>query len=475
MPSIWEDVLDGHWGFAILPGTAHTLCYQERTGASATTPASADGDPVGTVHDLISGLYITMGSDAARPTFRTAAGVSWLQFDGTDDILVATPGAYTGTVIYGVALVRDTDGPILSVTKNAEEDWNSNSRVILMGRGGAACELYRNGILEGVEYPGDGIAFVLEAQSGPTLSFIARNGGADSNETHGDAGAYDVNRVGFMCSANGSAAASGRLYGALVVGAAPSSGERADLVAAAQALLVGGTAGEADGDLVTVTTSLVAGAASGVRAPTVSGQLLAATATLVDGTATGVRSPTVSGQILTATTALADGTASGVRAPTVSGQVLTVGVSLIPGEGTGASAPTAPGQILTATAALAAGTASGVRAPTVPGQALIVNVTALPGAASGGGTTLESKRERVLKALYTALNTTRPAGSTLLRNAVLPERIPAAGLMILRDGDPGEPQFLFSPPLWFYEHRAEIDVLVDAASPAACELSLPFT
>nr|WP_299131251.1 acyl-CoA transferase [uncultured Amaricoccus sp.] len=91
----------------------------------------------------------------------------------------------------------------------------------------------------------------------------------------------------------------------------------------------------------------------------------------------------------------------------------------------------------------------------------------MPGAASGGGTTLESKRERVLKALYTALNTTRPAGSTLLRNAVLPERIPAAGLMILRDGDPGEPQFLFSPPLWFYEHRAEIDVLVDAASPAA--------
>jgi hypothetical protein len=79
----------------------------------------------------------------------------------------------------------------------------------------------------------------------------------------------------------------------------------------------------------------------------------------------------------------------------------------------------------------------------------------------------DSKREQVLKALLAALGSTRPAGATLLRNAVLPGRIPAAGLMILRDGDPGEPAFLFSPPRWFYEHQAEIDVPVDGATPAA--------
>ena len=33
-----EDVLDGQWGCAVLPGTAHTRLYQERTGASAPRP-----------------------------------------------------------------------------------------------------------------------------------------------------------------------------------------------------------------------------------------------------------------------------------------------------------------------------------------------------------------------------------------------------------------------------------------------------
>jgi hypothetical protein len=54
----------------------------------------------------------------------------------------------------------------------------------------------------------------------------------------------------------------------------------------------------------------------------------------------------------------------------------------------------------------------------------------------------------------------------LLCNAVLPERIPPGGLAILRDGDPGEPEFLFSPPLYLYEHRAELDLVVEAANPA---------
>lgn len=79
----------------------------------------------------------------------------------------------------------------------------------------------------------------------------------------------------------------------------------------------------------------------------------------------------------------------------------------------------------------------------------------------------DSKREQVLKAVLSALASAAPAGAAVLRNAVLPERIPAAGLMILRDGDPGEPEHLFSPPRYYYEHRAEVDVLVDAATPAA--------
>lgn len=78
-----------------------------------------------------------------------------------------------------------------------------------------------------------------------------------------------------------------------------------------------------------------------------------------------------------------------------------------------------------------------------------------------------TKSETVLAALFGALAATLPPGAQLLRDAVLPERIPAAGLMILRDGDPGVPEALLSPPRWYYEHRAEIDVLVDRPAPAA--------
>lgn len=77
---------------------------------------------------------------------------------------------------------------------------------------------------------------------------------------------------------------------------------------------------------------------------------------------------------------------------------------------------------------------------------------------------MPSKSETVLQALFAALEAGLP-GVTVLRNSAVPESIPADGLAILHDGDPGEYEFLFSPPLYFYEHRAELDVIVDAAAP----------
>ena len=54
---------------------------------------------------------------------------------------------------------------------------------------------------------------------------------------------------------------------------------------------------------------------------------------------------------------------------------------------------------------------------------------------------MPSIRETVLDALHTRLRTlTAP----VLRGDVLPERIPATGLIILRDGKPGEPEVTLS-------------------------------
>jgi hypothetical protein len=54
--------------------------------------------------------------------------------------------------------------------------------------------------------------------------------------------------------------------------------------------------------------------------------------------------------------------------------------------------------------------------------------------------------------------------ATALRGDVLPERVPTAGLLILRDGEPGEPEVTLSPLRYHYQHRAEIEAVVQGAA-----------
>lgn len=68
-----------------------------------------------------------------------------------------------------------------------------------------------------------------------------------------------------------------------------------------------------------------------------------------------------------------------------------------------------------------------------------------------------SLRETIIVALHARLSAL-PA--TALRGDVLPERVPALGLLILRDGEPGEPEVTLSPFSYHYQHRAEIEAVV---------------
>ena len=76
---------------------------------------------------------------------------------------------------------------------------------------------------------------------------------------------------------------------------------------------------------------------------------------------------------------------------------------------------------------------------------------------------MPTTRETILTALHAALQTV-PA--TVLRGEILPERVPAGGLVILRDGEPGEPEVTLSPPRYHYEHRAELEVMVQGKASA---------
>ncbi len=70
---------------------------------------------------------------------------------------------------------------------------------------------------------------------------------------------------------------------------------------------------------------------------------------------------------------------------------------------------------------------------------------------------LAESRGPLLTALHARLSAL-PA--TALRGDVLPERVPADGLLILRDGEPGEPEVTLPPLAYHSQHRAEIEAAV---------------
>ncbi len=72
---------------------------------------------------------------------------------------------------------------------------------------------------------------------------------------------------------------------------------------------------------------------------------------------------------------------------------------------------------------------------------------------------MTSKREQALAGLFLCLQNGMSSVAAL-RNDPLPTKIPASGLLILRDGDAGEPEITLSPTRYHYAHVAELEVLV---------------
>jgi hypothetical protein len=76
---------------------------------------------------------------------------------------------------------------------------------------------------------------------------------------------------------------------------------------------------------------------------------------------------------------------------------------------------------------------------------------------------LASKREAVLAAVHALVRGALP-DAEVKRNLAKPDRIPPGGLVIIRDGDPGEPEVLLSPLTYVYEHRVPIELAAFASA-----------
>jgi hypothetical protein len=74
---------------------------------------------------------------------------------------------------------------------------------------------------------------------------------------------------------------------------------------------------------------------------------------------------------------------------------------------------------------------------------------------------MPSKSEAILSALFVVLDGV--SGVEVKRNDPLPEDIGTGGLIVLRDGEPGEPDITLSPLRYDFEHLAEAEVYVQDA------------
>jgi hypothetical protein len=72
---------------------------------------------------------------------------------------------------------------------------------------------------------------------------------------------------------------------------------------------------------------------------------------------------------------------------------------------------------------------------------------------------MASRREQVIEAIVALLAAALP-DAEVKRNLTKPERIPSGGLVIVRDGNPGEPEVTLSPLTYLYTHRIPIELAV---------------
>ena len=79
-----------------------------------------------------------------------------------------------------------------------------------------------------------------------------------------------------------------------------------------------------------------------------------------------------------------------------------------------------------------------------------------------------SQRENAIGAVFALLGQLT-LGTTVKRNAALPERIADHAMAILRDGEMGEPEVSLSPLTYHWQHQVAIELFVADADASARE------
>ena len=215
-----SDLLTGAAGlwWDVQPGN----CFQETTGAAATTPASV-GDPVGTIVDLGgNGNFGVAPSNAARPILRQEGDDFYLEFDGTDD-QISAPVAYSADNTFCIGYRQDIDDRILMTT---QADPVVGTHFFSLGQDGNGSAAFDTGQLgSGITARHNGIAFATAPPTRDEIhtEFFNQKGVLTVEGVEGTSsttvGAGNRNAKRFA----------GRLYQMVMIDRALTSQERSDL------------------------------------------------------------------------------------------------------------------------------------------------------------------------------------------------------------------------------------------------------
>jgi hypothetical protein len=175
-------------------------------GDAGTDPVTADGDAVSRMLDKSGrGNHATQTTVAKRPLYRTAAGLSWLEFDGTADSMITptiTPGADKMQTFTALLKTDSAARMILETSTNAGS--NDGSFYVVAGEDNAARYTALGGGTSAGPV-GNRIAKILTASSYPETSVITSTADIAGDSVHirkngveGTAAAGDMGTGNFL-------------------------------------------------------------------------------------------------------------------------------------------------------------------------------------------------------------------------------------------------------------------------------------
>jgi len=237
--------INGVGGSIFSPSTLSPLAWYDPSytaglwkDTAGTSPVTADGDAVARIDDRSgNGRHMLQSTLANRPLWKTSGGLSWLEFDGSNDLMIASDATITlpsSHEITAAATATQSAGVTSALLSLADTSMASGNADLELGTYNASGTYrVRSRYLGGVDTFSTGPTltspFVIAQSRESSTALNQYRSGVKVGSTITTAttiGASKYLRIGQHTSA--AQYMSGKLYG-LIVTSALSAGDRASL------------------------------------------------------------------------------------------------------------------------------------------------------------------------------------------------------------------------------------------------------